>query len=331
MADVYRRSRAHLYPGHAQDFACWTLSESQTTGLPAVVRSLGGVAECIVNGQTGYIVPDAEAFANVAVQILSDDGVFKSLSDAAGAPERRRTWPLAANEMTDFISPTAGRGSLRLCEDSFHHLYANWRRRAVVRCFELSCGPLSRRALHYCVWTVGRFAFRRGAASRPSHRHDQAAIRRSLAFALARGTRRQMGSRDRLAPIAGIVFYSGPKASRAWLHRQHHPPCPIALHSSGYGRAGRSLSLRSAENEEVAVRLIPKDISVLAHSTASGRSGQDMAGRTVRRARATVARYGWAVPGVAGCRLRRARRCRGRGPGHRGSEGIQTNLHARSN
>ncbi len=108
MADVYRRSRAHLYPGHAQDFACWTLSESQTTGLPAVVRSLGGVAECIVNGQTGYIVPDAEAFANVAVQILSDDGVFKSLSDAAGAPERRRTWPLAANEMTDFISQLQG-------------------------------------------------------------------------------------------------------------------------------------------------------------------------------------------------------------------------------
>ena len=104
MADVYRSSRVHLYPGHAQDFACWTLAESQTAGLPAVARRLGGVDECIVNGQTGYIVPDTEAFANVVVQILSDDGVFKNLSDAASEPARRRTWPLAANELTDFIS-----------------------------------------------------------------------------------------------------------------------------------------------------------------------------------------------------------------------------------
>jgi glycosyltransferase involved in cell wall biosynthesis len=104
MADVYRGSRVHLYPGHAKDFACWTLAESQAAGLPAVARGLGGAEERIANGQTGYIVPDAEAFANVALQILNDDGVFKSLSDAAREPERRCTWPLAAMEMTDFIS-----------------------------------------------------------------------------------------------------------------------------------------------------------------------------------------------------------------------------------
>jgi len=104
MADAYRRSRVHLYPGHAQDFACWTLLESQTAGLPAVARNLGGVSERVMNGQSGYIVPDADAFANVAVQILSDDSVFKSLSEGAGAEARRRTWPQAASELTDFIS-----------------------------------------------------------------------------------------------------------------------------------------------------------------------------------------------------------------------------------
>lgn len=104
MADVYRTSRVHLYPGHAKDFACWTLAESQTAGLPAVARGLGGVDERIVNGQTGFIVPDAEAFANVALQILSDDGVFKSLSEAAGVPGRRRTWPEAALTFTEFVS-----------------------------------------------------------------------------------------------------------------------------------------------------------------------------------------------------------------------------------
>ncbi|HCX13844.1 MAG TPA: hypothetical protein DGZ24_00850 [Rhodospirillaceae bacterium] len=104
MADVYRTSRVHLYPGHPQDFACWTLAESQAAGLPAVARRLGGVDERIVNGESGYVVPDAEAFANVTLQILKDNNVFKSLSDAAGAPERRSTWPLAVNELTAFIS-----------------------------------------------------------------------------------------------------------------------------------------------------------------------------------------------------------------------------------
>ncbi|MBD24663.1 MAG: hypothetical protein CMG46_06620 [Candidatus Marinimicrobia bacterium] len=104
MADVYRTSRVHLYPGHPQDFACWTLAESQAAGLPAVARRLGGVDERIANGESGYVVPDAEAFANVTLQILKDNNVFKSLSDAAGAPERRSTWPLAVNELTAFIS-----------------------------------------------------------------------------------------------------------------------------------------------------------------------------------------------------------------------------------
>ena len=99
MAGVYRAARVHLYPGHAQDFACWTLAESQAAGLPAVARALGGVDERIVNGQSGFIVPDASAFANVAVEILGNDAVRKSMSDGAGDVTRRRPWSDAAAEI----------------------------------------------------------------------------------------------------------------------------------------------------------------------------------------------------------------------------------------
>lgn len=104
MAAVYRTARVHLYPGHAQDFACWTLGESQISGLPAVARALGGTQERIVNGQTGYIVPDAAAFANVALQILRDDGVYTSLSEEASQVTRRRTWQMAAEELDTFVA-----------------------------------------------------------------------------------------------------------------------------------------------------------------------------------------------------------------------------------
>lgn len=97
MAEAYKRARVHLYPGHPRDYACWTLRDSQAAGLPAVGRALGGVEDAIDNGQTGFVVPDEDAFANVALQILTDDGVYTSLHAAAAAVERRRTWATAAN------------------------------------------------------------------------------------------------------------------------------------------------------------------------------------------------------------------------------------------
>ena len=100
MAEAYRRSRVHLYPGHPRDFACWTLRDSQSAGLPAVARNLGGVEDVVDNGQTGFIVPDDEAFANVALQLLTDDGVYTSFNDAASAIERRKTWASAADIVT---------------------------------------------------------------------------------------------------------------------------------------------------------------------------------------------------------------------------------------
>lgn len=107
MAAVYRTARVHLYPGHAQDFACWTLSESQSAGVPGVARMLGGTPERIANGQTGYLVPDADAFANVALQILGDDGVYTSLSDEAKQLTRRHTWASAAEALDNFVAKSA--------------------------------------------------------------------------------------------------------------------------------------------------------------------------------------------------------------------------------
>jgi hypothetical protein len=108
MAEIYRQSRIHFYPGHPQDYACWTLAESQAAGTPAIARAIGGVEERIVNGQTGYIVPDAAAVANVALQLLRNDDVYKSMSAAAGDVVHRRTWEMAAMEVEALVAELGG-------------------------------------------------------------------------------------------------------------------------------------------------------------------------------------------------------------------------------
>ncbi|MBW7849974.1 MAG: glycosyltransferase family 4 protein [Rhodospirillales bacterium] len=98
MAEDYRAARVHLYPGHPEDMGCFTLMETQACGLPAVARPLGAAPERIVNGQTGYLVPDDEAFVNVALRFLTDDDLFWGTSREARLQQGRRSWDDVAAE-----------------------------------------------------------------------------------------------------------------------------------------------------------------------------------------------------------------------------------------
>jgi glycosyltransferase involved in cell wall biosynthesis len=73
-----------------------------------VGRSIGGLEERIINGQTGFIVPDAAAVANVALQLLRNDAVHKSMSAAAGDLATRRTWEIAAMEVEAIVTELGG-------------------------------------------------------------------------------------------------------------------------------------------------------------------------------------------------------------------------------
>ena len=96
MAGLYLGARSHLYPGHADDMACWTLRESQACGLPAVARPLGAVRECLVDGGGGQLAPDDEAFVNLAVRQLTDDDLFWSMSGEARLSAGDYSWDDAA-------------------------------------------------------------------------------------------------------------------------------------------------------------------------------------------------------------------------------------------
>lgn len=107
MAELYRSARVHLYPGHADDMVCWTLIESQACGLPAVARPLGAVWERLKDGQTGQIVPDDAAFANLAIHLLTDDDVFWGMNRDARLLQRDRSWEVVAAEFDSLAGAAA--------------------------------------------------------------------------------------------------------------------------------------------------------------------------------------------------------------------------------
>ncbi|MGE5504515.1 MAG: glycosyltransferase [Actinomycetota bacterium] len=96
MADSYRTARVHLYPGHADDMGCHTLMESQASGCPAVLRPLGVAPERVVDGETAYVAPDDDAFANLAALLLNTPSVQASMGAAAKALYAERSWEAAA-------------------------------------------------------------------------------------------------------------------------------------------------------------------------------------------------------------------------------------------
>jgi glycosyltransferase involved in cell wall biosynthesis len=99
MPGVWRNARVHLFPGHAEDWLATTLAESQASGIPGVARPLGAAPERLIDGQSGQLVPDAEAFANVAARLLNDDQLFWSMSRDAKLNQAGRGWDVVAEEV----------------------------------------------------------------------------------------------------------------------------------------------------------------------------------------------------------------------------------------
>ncbi|WP_460020714.1 glycosyltransferase [Magnetospira thiophila] len=96
MAEAYRSARVHLYPRADDEIFPWTLAESQACGCPAVTFAGPATAERVRNGETAYMVPDDEAFANLTLDLLSGGSLYDSLHAQAIERQRQPDWDAAA-------------------------------------------------------------------------------------------------------------------------------------------------------------------------------------------------------------------------------------------
>jgi len=83
-ARVYVQGSVTLDSGHAEAFGITNL-EAQAVGTPVVAFRSGGVAEAMIDGQTGTAVEerDVNAMARAIAALLTDDGQWQSYSRSA--------------------------------------------------------------------------------------------------------------------------------------------------------------------------------------------------------------------------------------------------------
>jgi len=104
MALEMKKMRVHLYPSSQYETGAFSLVESQSIGLPAVVRNMGVAPNRIINGKTGFVTNDDESFIDFSVRFLDDMSSFKSCSEEA-KKHNKRSWDKVAQE---FIKVIAG-------------------------------------------------------------------------------------------------------------------------------------------------------------------------------------------------------------------------------
>lgn len=90
-ARLYLHGSVTLANGHAEAFGLANV-EAQAVGTPVVAFDSGGVAEAVVQGQTGFAVAerDTEAMATHVRNLLTDDAQWESFSRAAAKMVRKR-------------------------------------------------------------------------------------------------------------------------------------------------------------------------------------------------------------------------------------------------
>jgi glycosyltransferase involved in cell wall biosynthesis len=90
--DAVYSSRVMLYGGHRAEAFCLAVAEAQAMGVPAVVRPIAVMPERVRDGLTGFVAPDNESFARRAVDLLTDDALWRRQHTAALSLQQGWSW-----------------------------------------------------------------------------------------------------------------------------------------------------------------------------------------------------------------------------------------------
>ncbi|MGE3143899.1 MAG: glycosyltransferase [Hyphomonadaceae bacterium] len=105
LAQELAAARVMLYLGDPGETFCLAVAEAQAMGAPAVVRPIGAVGERVINGQTGFVEADEEAFCQRAAALLQDDVLWLRCSMAAQTQRPALTWARAAAQFAQLGTP----------------------------------------------------------------------------------------------------------------------------------------------------------------------------------------------------------------------------------
>ena len=87
-----RRARVMPYLGHKTEAFCLSLAEAQALGVPCVVAPVAVLPERVIDGETGFIRGDPQAFAEATLALLSDDALWRRQHQAALKLQQGISW-----------------------------------------------------------------------------------------------------------------------------------------------------------------------------------------------------------------------------------------------
>jgi len=85
-----------LCRGDPGETFCLSLAEAQAMGVPAIVQPLGSAPERIIDGTTGRVAENDDAFATAAIAALGDDALWRQWHLAALATQGGFSWDAVA-------------------------------------------------------------------------------------------------------------------------------------------------------------------------------------------------------------------------------------------
>ena len=92
LIQAFRSSRVMLYLGHKVEAFCLSLAEAQALGLPAVIAPVAVLPERVIDGVTGFHRADPERFAQAAISLLTDEGLWRRQHEAALRYQQGISW-----------------------------------------------------------------------------------------------------------------------------------------------------------------------------------------------------------------------------------------------
>ncbi len=101
LIEEFRQARVMLYRGDLNETFCLAVGEAQALGVPAIVQNLGSMSERVVDGETGFVADDDQAFADAAVRLLTDETAWRTQHAAALEKQRAWGWEQAARAFED--------------------------------------------------------------------------------------------------------------------------------------------------------------------------------------------------------------------------------------